>query len=60
MIGLDTGEKFMREGSAIALLVRKGVGEKEGFSGRERLSRDVCTKAKIEAVLKSRVKTKNL
>jgi hypothetical protein len=50
----------MIEGSAIALLVRKGVGEKERFSGREGRSRDVCTKAKIEAVLKSRVKTKNL
>jgi len=50
----------MREGSAIALLVRKGVGEKEGFSARQGRSRDVCTKAKIEAVLKIRVKTKTL
>ncbi|MEG4393648.1 hypothetical protein QUB30_14675 [Microcoleus sp. BROC3] len=50
----------MIEGSAIALLeIIRGWG-KEGFSGREGRSRDVCTKAKIEAVLKSRVKTKNL
>ncbi|MEG3972116.1 hypothetical protein QUA00_31515, partial [Microcoleus sp. T2B6] len=52
--------QFMIEGSAIALLVIIRASGKKGFSGREGRARDLCTKAKIEAVLKSTVKTKNL